>query len=81
MSAPYLCPNCKSNRTRFNIIEQHVKPVKLNPQTGDIVEEFDQSNLEPFHLAYKGPTYKVQCGACGLVEEEISFIKRAEFSN
>lgn len=80
MSTPYLCPNCKTNRSRFNIIEQYVKSVKLNPQTGDIIEELDQSSLEPFHVAYKGPDYKVQCGVCGLIEDELSFIKRAQLN-
>ncbi|MBO1512218.1 DNA alkylation repair protein [Metabacillus bambusae] len=78
MSTPYLCPNCKTNRSRFNIIEQHVKSVKLNPQTGDLVEELEQASLDPFHVAYKGPQYKVQCGVCGLIEDELSFIKRAQ---
>ncbi|MCM3162979.1 MULTISPECIES: DNA alkylation repair protein [Metabacillus] len=80
MSSPYLCPNCKTNRTRFNIIEQLAKPVKLNPQTGDIVEELQQSNLDPFHVSYKGPNYRVQCGTCGLIEDEISFVKRAQIN-
>jgi rubredoxin len=80
MSTPYLCPNCKTNRSRFNIIEQHVKSVKLNPQTGDLVEEIDQASLDPFHVAYQGPQYKVQCGVCGLIEDELSFIKRAQLN-
>ncbi|OAS86109.1 MULTISPECIES: DNA alkylation repair protein [Metabacillus] len=78
MSTPYLCPNCKTNRSRFNIIEQHVKSVKLNPQTGDLIEELEQASLDPFHVAYNGPQYKVQCGVCGLIEEELTFIKRAQ---
>ena len=32
--------SCKTNRTRFNILEQQVKPVKLNPQTGQVEEEY-----------------------------------------
>ncbi|KKI88681.1 DNA alkylation repair protein [Bacillus sp. SA1-12] len=80
MPAPYLCPNCKTNRSRFNIIEQHVKSVKLNPQTGDIVEELEQGTLDPFHVAYKGPEYRIQCGVCGLIEDELSFIKRAQLN-
>ena len=78
MSTPYLCPNCKSNRTRFNIIEQHVKSVKLDPQQK--VEELEQSSLDPFHISYKGPQYKIQCGICGSIEDELSFVKRAQLS-
>ncbi|CAG9621977.1 DNA alkylation repair protein [Sutcliffiella rhizosphaerae] len=81
MASPYLCPNCKTNRSRFNIIEQVAKSVKLNPQSGEVVEEFTSENLEPFHIPYKGPSQKVQCAACGLVEDEQLFIKRAEHQN
>ncbi|MFC4322783.1 DNA alkylation repair protein [Litchfieldia salsa] len=77
MSNAYLCPNCKTNRTRFNIIQQVAKAVKVDKVTGDILEEFGE-DIGPLHMPYRGPSYKVQCGVCGLVEDEISFIKRAQ---
>ncbi len=77
MSSPYLCPNCKTNRSRFNIIEQVSRSVKMNPQSGEVMEEYAE-NLDPFHVPYRGPEIKVQCGVCGLIEDEQSFIKRAQ---
>ncbi|KGX91108.1 DNA alkylation repair protein [Pontibacillus halophilus JSM 076056 = DSM 19796] len=74
----YLCPNCKTNRTRFNLIEQVVKPVKLNPQSGELVEEYEVNETPPMHMKYNGTKLRVQCGACGVVEDEITFVKRAQ---
>jgi len=79
MSQPYLCPNCKTNKTRFDLIDQVPHAVKLDPQTGDIVEEYESTSLSPFHMAYKGPERKVQCAVCGLVEDERAFVKRATY--
>lgn len=79
-SSPYLCPSCKTNKTRFNLIEQVVTPVKKNPQTGEIVEEYEDLSFQPMHMQYRGPDIRVQCAACGVIEEEISFIKRAEYN-
>ncbi|MGM9987996.1 MAG: DNA alkylation repair protein [Bacillaceae bacterium] len=73
-----LCPACKTNRMRFYIIDQEPKAVKLNPQTGDVEEEFTADNVDPFFVAYKGPTYKVQCGVCGLIENPELFEKAAQ---
>ena len=50
---PMLCPSCKTNRTRFNILEQQVKPVKLNPQTGQVEEEYTNDTMNAFHMAYQ----------------------------
>lgn len=78
MSSPYCCPNCRTNRTRFNIIKQEPLSVKMDPQTGNILEEYSSEQLSPFHLSYNGPNYRVQCGACGLIEDEKTFIKFGE---
>jgi rubredoxin len=78
MTAPYRCPNCKTNRSRFNLIQQIPQSVKLDPQTGNVVEEYSQEQLSPFHRGYQGPKYRVQCGVCGLIEDEKTYIKFGE---
>lgn len=80
MSHPYLCPNCKTNHSRFNIIEQVATPVKLHPQTGELVESYTNGNAGVFHKTYDGPNCRVQCASCGLVETEENFIKYAEYN-
>lgn len=74
MSTVYRCPNCKTNKTRFNLLEQIVHPIKKDPQSGDIIQEYNNNQLEPFHLAYTGPHLRVQCAACGLIEDEKAFV-------
>ncbi|SDB91783.1 DNA alkylation repair protein [Shouchella lonarensis] len=78
MSQPYLCPKCKTNRTRFHQIVQEVRPVKLDPHTGEIAEQFSNEKLDAFHMQYNGPDMRIQCGACGLNEMEECFITFAK---
>ncbi|MCQ6276611.1 DNA alkylation repair protein [Bacillus sp. V3B] len=78
MTTPYRCPNCKTNKSRFNLIQQIPQSVKMDPHTGNILEQYTLEELSPFHMAYKGPEIKVQCAACGLIEDEKTFVKFGE---
>lgn len=79
MAHAYLCPNCKTNKTRFNMLEQKVQYVKKDPDTGDVLEEYSVNDLSPLHMPYRGPNVRVQCAVCGLIEDEQAFIKRAQY--
>lgn len=73
--APYCCPQCKTNRSRFHLIKQLPQSVRLDPLSGAIIETYDDGNKNPLHMEYKGPELRVQCAICGLIEDEQTFIQ------
>jgi hypothetical protein len=78
MNAPYLCPSCRTNRTRFAVLEQVPYYVKLDPASGETIEQFtSKEELDPFHMPYQGSSRRIQCGACGLLEDEQMFLANA----
>ncbi|CDQ42095.1 MULTISPECIES: hypothetical protein [Virgibacillus] len=81
MSNPYRCPNCKTNKTRFNKIEQIAQPIKMDAQTGETVDSYQNGNIEAFHIIYQGPDYKVQCAVCGNIEDERAFTQFAKLGH
>ena len=78
MTTPYRCPNCKTNKSRFNLIKKVTQTIKMDTQKGSIIEEYTAEELSPFHMTYNGPELKVQCATCGLIEDEKTFIKFGE---
>jgi hypothetical protein len=76
VSYPYLCPVCGTNRSRFNIIEQIPFAVKKDARSGIITERVPEG--DPLHHHYRGDEYRVQCGICGVIENEQVFIKSAQ---
>ncbi|SDI64661.1 DNA alkylation repair protein [Natribacillus halophilus] len=75
MSKMYVCPRCKTNRSRFHFMEQSPRAVKMDPENGAVIQEFEQTQLDPFHIPYSGPEYRIQCGTCGLNEDERLFLR------
>lgn len=81
MALLYCCPNCKTNRSRFNIIEQIAKPIKVDPETGTVTNDYQDHDVEAFHMTYNGPAFRIQCGVCGMIEGEHAFIQYANYAN
>jgi hypothetical protein len=72
---PYACPSCR-NKSRFHIMDQNPVAVKLDAQTGDILEYVDAN--DPLHIPYRGETRRIQCAVCGVTDSEQVFAKTSQ---
>jgi hypothetical protein len=68
---PYFCPNCRSNRVKFNLITTHSQAFMKDARNGIITEMANDEflpNMDP----------EIQCRVCSFVGNELRFIKLAE---
>lgn len=68
---PYFCPNCRSNRVKFNLITTHSQAFMKDPRNGTITEMANDEflpNTDP----------DIQCRVCSFIGNELRFIKLAE---
>ncbi len=68
---PYFCPNCKSNRIKFNVIASTTRRFLKDALTGSILEM-----EEPQTVQEQEPV--VECLVCHFVGNEMRFVKQAE---
>lgn len=67
----YYCPNCRSNRTKFNLITSSSQEIVKSAVTGEI--EFIGELVQ---MTSDDP--QVQCKVCQFIGNELRFIKQAE---
>ncbi|GFR37748.1 hypothetical protein PRECH8_10440 [Insulibacter thermoxylanivorax] len=68
---PYYCPNCRSNRVKFNIISSTCQRMIKDAITGEVL-----ALEEPEALPQEEAT--IQCLVCQFMGNEMRFIKQAE---
>ncbi|MGG1551123.1 MULTISPECIES: hypothetical protein [Paenibacillus] len=68
---PYFCPNCRSNRIKFNVITSYAQSFLKDAHSGMIMEFTD-----PNMIAEQEPI--IQCLICSFSGNEMRFIKQAE---
>lgn len=73
-AAPYLCPACRTNRTRFTLIYHFAQQVHKDPRTGALT--FAADELAPLERAGR-PALDVRCEICNFQGNEGVFVKAA----
>lgn len=68
---PYFCPNCRSNRVKFNMVTTYSQSFMKDAITGAVSVRED-----PLPIAEAEPN--IQCRVCGFTGNELRFVKQAE---
>ena len=68
---PYFCPNCRSNRVKFNVVTTYTQSFMKDASTGWV-----SVTDEPLAVEEHEPN--IQCRVCGFTGNELRFIKQAE---
>lgn len=68
---PYFCPNCRSNRVKFNVVTAYAQPLLKDALSGAV-----SITEEPTPVMEQEPN--IQCRVCGFTGNELRFIKQAE---
>lgn len=76
MSYAYLCPICRTNRTRFALVFHFSQEVHLDPRTGEVVYEAPELEIE--QRADGGPAVDVRCLKCNYTASETTFLRTFE---
>lgn len=71
MDKPYFCPNCRSNRVKFNEITSYAQWFMKDAISGEVVESEEPELIEENESM-------IQCNVCQFVGNEMRFIKQAE---
>ncbi|MDB5052104.1 MAG: hypothetical protein JWM44_154 [Bacilli bacterium] len=67
---PYYCPNCRSNRVKFNLITTHSQKFMKDAVSG-LITEMAVDEVMPDHEP------DIQCRVCSFIGNEMRFIKQA----
>lgn len=68
---PYFCPNCRSNRTKFQVVSSYSRQFNKDAVTGeikDLQEAVEVMEREPM----------ITCLVCQFTGNEMRYIKQAE---
>lgn len=68
---PYFCPNCRSNRVKFNIITTMAQRCMKDAVTGEIMSIDEPQMIEESEAT-------VQCLVCRFTGNEMRFIRQAK---